>query len=751
MQETTLLDTVRSLLFNCFYRVIHFLLSASIVIIGYIGLVMFFYASCLVVCSILVNLLTNIATNDGLRITHGIFWCLWSVPIIDLLFSMNYITFSSFFENMWDAVSDESIRAYADDCIGCASLDARLVVIILLMATPLAILVYLIGVGSGMVYVVYIVGCLSILPILVSFLRQILFAWRFLWLWSPTAFSSRFLQFLLPAEMDDPPSDSDSEESARPAATAVGIEIQNGIPEPAEEELEQVEEDEHESADDQGEDPESPPVAAGRPPANPCFEPVAAGQVPALAGQALGAAGQALVTAGHGPVVEPVSLWDAIDPCGLWALTHWHRFFASDLNPLSKKPFEDLVGLDLVGVILQLAIVFVYVILDIIISHDDPLLAFRIVFVLFALPFLLSANGVVLLASWGDLRPGKDNPLRAKFRLIGNTKIISSIFLCLLVLAVIIWGAFLNLIFDPALLQNFDYGADLAVVTNSSSPAVCRVQVQGWSLLQLAGLAMLAQNPTEEAVGSGVKLLFLDKSVSYEIFKGDVVSAVVFTSEFSDLPVIAFQGLALKYQLGILLENILTFWFPTAMDIVIPCFELVNDVFLVNLLNPLVSIAERLFVGNPPMSKGSVEFGTKLAWQIRGATRQRPVIVGHMSGGLVAKAVGLTVNGYTVAFETIRYRDSVMELLTGKPDDDSRDMYNVYSSPSIFAMPEEEITTNIHLPAAFAIFRPPTAYSTFCLLAAGCVSSDAYEALCRDKELDLPYDEYFEHWFRERI
>jgi hypothetical protein len=390
-----------------------------------------------------------------------------------------------------------------------------------------------------------------------------------------------------------------------------------------------------------------------------------------------------------------------------------------------------------------LLIVVAYLIIDIVASHEDSLVAFRVIFVIFAFPFLLSTNGLVLFVKWKELGEQK---------LIRNTKIVSVVFACLLLLIVVIWAAFLRLMFTPTLLPRFDYPTPShAIVTNSTSPALCRLQVRGWSLPQISALLMLAYNPTEESVQSGIKMVFGEGSnVGYQIFESDFLSAVVFTAPWSQYPVLAFQGLAHKPQLGILLENILTFWFPTAMDLVIPCFELVNDIFLVRLLNLLVSIAMRLFVGVLPMSEGSAKFGTQLGWKIRETSGLRPVVVGHMSGGLVAKGVGLNVDGYTVAFETLRYRDSVMELLTGTTERESRNQYNIYSSPAIFAMPEEEIITNIHLPGAFQIFRPPTPYSTFCLFAAGCVSDDSFEEFCRDKELDLPYDEYFEHWLRER-
>jgi hypothetical protein len=320
-----------------------------------------------------------------------------------------------------------------------------------------------------------------------------------------------------------------------------------------------------------------------------------------------------------------------------------------------------------------------------------------------------------------------------------------------LLLFAIIWAAFLSLMFQPVLLDRFDYPKpSYQNVTRDMAPSVCTTEVEGWSLLQLAGLAMIAQNPKDEAVRTGLETVFgPSANITYEIFPGEVISAVVVHADWSDSPVLAFQGLALKHQLCILFENIVAFWFPMAMDIIIPCFELVNDIFLVDLLNPLVGIAERLFVGLPPMSDPAMQFGNDLGEKIKEEGNGVPIFVGHMPGGLLAKEVGLAVDGYSVAFESIKYSDSLMQLISGNSDE-SWNQFNIWSSPSIFAMVEEEITTNIKLPEANSMFKPPTPYSTFCLLAAACVSDDSFDGLCFDESLDIPYDDYYELWLRTR-
>jgi hypothetical protein len=293
-----------------------------------------------------------------------------------------------------------------------------------------------------------------------------------------------------------------------------------------------------------------------------------------------------------------------------------------------------------------------------------------------------------------------------------------------------------------------------------------------WSIMELAGLSMAAHHlePGHDEVLLPI-LSYLTGSPRY--FENWTVGVV--RKESLDDPshkaipslyvsdqrrpngVLAFQGFADMENLGLLLENIVAYWYDNLMSAVVPLFEVVKEMFMGSLLTELTVRLQKSYLGLSEASPELFKRGIRATQEIVNWTGKMPVLTGHMSGGFIAKALGIANESYAIAFESPRFVHSRLSEevkadkgLPGGAKMGTRNIINVFSNSSLFSTSDMTASDNIQLPKFQTVFKPATPYETFCLAAAGCVSDDRFDHLCDVAVGREKYMRYFDRWKRPR-
>ena len=63
---------------------------------------------------------------------------------------------------------------------------------------------------------------------------------------------------------------------------------------------------------------------------------------------------------------------------------------------------------------------------------------------------------------------------------------------------------------------------------------------------------------------------------------------------------------------------------------------------------------------------------------------------------------------------------------------------------------EEEMISNVRLPKYQRLFKPANVYETFCLIAAGCTTTNEYDQFCSKTVGSSTFMSYFDTWNRTR-
>jgi hypothetical protein len=223
---------------------------------------------------------------------------------------------------------------------------------------------------------------------------------------------------------------------------------------------------------------------------------------------------------------------------------------------------------------------------------------------------------------------------------------------------------------------------------------------------------------------------------------------------------------------GVMIDNAYTYWFQVIIDTIVPYYPLVYDAFLGAFFTSLsqnllgfafgpnrmsLKFAAYMNVGsegwNFAFKKALEELGELLSVdQQELASFAQMVMVGHGAAGLIAKALALNHNWYGVSFESTQYERSPIEAFFASNDTrPQNNIFNFYSEDSFLVLPEPESRLNYKMPAWQSYFRPAETYETMCLLMAGCVSDDRFDALCSDLVGFRQYQRYFQSWGRRRL
>jgi hypothetical protein len=124
-----LLTEDQNLVKKSIFYILATLLIATLIFTTYFGLIQFFYCSFLVLLSYIVNILTYIASSFYLALAKGLIWCIFQIPLIEVLLSINLKVLASFFSQIWTTLSYTGIAAYIDSEFATPRCDRRYVIL----------------------------------------------------------------------------------------------------------------------------------------------------------------------------------------------------------------------------------------------------------------------------------------------------------------------------------------------------------------------------------------------------------------------------------------------------------------------------------------------------------------------------------------------------------------------------------------------------------------------------------------------
>ena len=258
-------------------------------------------------------------------------------------------------------------------------------------------------------------------------------------------------------------------------------------------------------------------------------------------------------------------------------------------------------------------------------------------------------------------------------------------------------------------------------------------------------------------------------------YRGGVSGAAVYPPDGGDDFVNSVMSSTRGVEIGMLVENVIAYWFRVVMQALIPLLKIVDDFFLSRFLTDLTEGLVTAVLGSNRLSAAlAVEWELALAtdnlWvqvyafkEALGAAENetevddidaeipiQPVIV-HGAGGLIAKGLALAFGRVGVAFESPQIERSPTAGFFGeRPEAHQHNIINIFSGSTLLAMQEVKAKTNVVLPTWQKLWAPATEAETFCLTAAGCATDDRYDDLC-DRLVGEPrFRAYFDSWGRPR-
>jgi hypothetical protein len=464
------------------------------------------------------------------------------------------------------------------------------------------------------------------------------------------------------------------------------------------------------------------------------------------AGEQSGAVDKSLVTCEQpAKQVEkniPLMLFDAIE---LLPQENWWKFFCSDIHVFyrvrkGKWDLELLFAIGATG--LQLLFIILDIVSVVVAKGSYGSLVLRVIVQIFAAPFIISVNLCIVFRTYKELAKNHE---RVKL-----VTIIGWVFLGICLLFFAIFGG-LTAAFSPYIMNEVAPApANLTLISKSQHGSVCGINVEGWSLLELAGLSMAAHNPTNLNVTETLLATVLSGDYNWSFTDVDARVPSIGVVRNST-PILAFQGAASSYELGIIFENMLITWFSMAMEEIVPFWGVASTVFLQPFFDWITPILQNQFVGAKQLSRSVFVESVNAVEQFQAQVGQLPLFTGHFSGGLISKSAAMEFGSWTIAFESLLYGSTAMALCTEEPNETGFRMLNVYSGSSFFSAAESDsIGLNIRLPDEQALWKPANPYETFCLIAAGCTDDDRFDNLCDEAIGRKKYVEYFEAWERSR-
>jgi len=419
--------------------------------------------------------------------------------------------------------------------------------------------------------------------------------------------------------------------------------------------------------------------------------------------------------------------------------------FLFKFNPC--KPQVELGMVELhVPKIIAIGLFFAIQVLDIqnVLNNDGSgvYLGIRITLCFLALPFMLF-GAVWPWTIWRDLKKMFPRMLRAKKTIL--------VLLAILTVCFIVLGSWIQSAFKPKLLTDLNYSEETRNNLGPHNNWMCGIEVGGWSLLELAGLSMAGQTISDPAI-TNQTLQYLLGNSGWEIddFGRNQTIPLILIQRNSSQPVLVIQGIVRRRSVGMVIENILGYYFEKFVEAMIPFFGWTRELFLSDFPRLACRWFIDAFIGFMDISSRVFSESQEIAEQVEGETGEFPLFVGHMNGGLIAKALSVHNKGQSIAFESQDLGSSLLIARVKTNDWSGNEILNIHSDDSFFAFPEFGLSQNVKLPTYHAFWAFVTPYQTFCVIAAGCADDDRYDHICTTMVGKCEYARYHEVWGRAR-
>jgi hypothetical protein len=352
----------------------------------------------------------------------------------------------------------------------------------------------------------------------------------------------------------------------------------------------------------------------------------------------------------------------------------------------------------------------------------------------------------------------RDAGVRSRHRFILKMALVTIVLYALLVLIVIIIWIVIEARFQPFVMPAVSYQPSTSPVTRSRPAAMCDLVYDDFSLVQLAGLSLIAGTSDTQTVNETLKYLFNGTVPEHSAYTDNALSSL-FLVKFQNRSVGAFPPVAKKTDVGLLVENLFNQYYPNLLYNIIPFFQIANSLFLDRFLSGVTEhIASAL--GIRQLSVEFVDFVNKTEVWVLGRNAGLTLWTGHSIGGFLAKGAGTAFHGPTVSFEALEYHGSVygntMSLkLAGQTspkawDDNSWEIVSVWSPQSFLSRLEPNMSVNAQLPNLKNYLHILTPADTFCMVAAGCATDSTFDNLCNLTVGNSTYTRMFSAWNRDR-
>jgi len=201
------------------------------------------------------------------------------------------------------------------------------------------------------------------------------------------------------------------------------------------------------------------------------------------------------------------------------------------------------------------------------------LIAARLLFAVWAAPAVMCANVTALFVNWEAMKA---------YKVVRSIKITAAAVVGTALLAFATCGVVIHLGFEANMLDAYERLETEAAINASHHALCCSSLTGGWSLFELAGLAVLAhtdpaQSELQKSItdtvfgpGAGVRLTRLPGV----LVPGHLVERV------SLVPAVVHRGIADKNAVPVLFENVLNYWYTKLASAVIPFFDIAYSLIL---------------------------------------------------------------------------------------------------------------------------------------------------------------------------
>ena len=158
----------------------------TVLLSSYIGLLIFLYSSMLVIFTYIVTMLSYITVGGSskLSLAQGICWCVFSVPIVDVLLTINWRIISGYFSKIWQVLSFQGILNYLNYQMSTsrnrcwARLKLLITAVIILCVLAGLIWSFMSEGTTSFTQSGFIIGIYSVLAPTIAVMKAFYYAWR---------------------------------------------------------------------------------------------------------------------------------------------------------------------------------------------------------------------------------------------------------------------------------------------------------------------------------------------------------------------------------------------------------------------------------------------------------------------------------------------------------------------------------------------------------------------------------------------